>query len=211
MTRRMARCVHDANAGPRLGLSIDLLERRPRKVRDVRQVGVVVLFPRVRELALLHEDWRPGEVAVAPRVVGVEMAIGDELDVGDALASRAKRLIDRPHVHGFVEIDHLSRFRREACVEQEHTTRVLDDERCNHDPLARKAIAVGRHRVMPGVDGLNARVSHVPLTLAASPTSSVSLRWRSSSSSRPPESNGHKHGTSSRGDAPHGAPPIAND
>jgi len=39
---------------------------------------------------------------------------------------------------------------------------------------------------MPGVDGLNARVSHVPLTLAASPTSSVSLRWRSSSSSRPP-------------------------
>src|SRR2546427_11089464 len=66
----MARCRHDADAGPWLGLSIDLFERGARKVGDVRQVGVVILFARVRDLALLHEDRRPGEVAGAPPPVG---------------------------------------------------------------------------------------------------------------------------------------------
>src|SRR2546427_4110112 len=62
----MARCGHEADSGPWLGLSIDLFECGAGKVGDVRQVGVVIFFARVRELALLHEDRRPGEVAVCP-------------------------------------------------------------------------------------------------------------------------------------------------
>jgi hypothetical protein len=44
---------------------------------------------------------------------------------------------------------------------------MLDDERGDHDALTRKTIAVGGHRVVPGVDGLDPRVNHVRLTLAA--------------------------------------------
>src|SRR6266850_2346378 len=112
MTGRVARRRHDPYARPRLGLSVDLLERRARKVRHVGQVGVVVLFARVGDLALLHEDRRPREMAVASRVIGVEVAVGDELDVGDAVARGAKRFLDRLDTR----VDH-----RPA-----HTTRVND-------------------------------------------------------------------------------------
>ena len=167
MARGVPRRRHDADAGPRLGLPVDLLEGGPGKIGDVRQVCVLVLFARMRELLLLHEDRGPREVAVAPRVIGVEVAVRDELHVGDAMACRAKGFLDRPHVYGLVEIDHFPRLRREARVEKENATRMLDDEGGDHDALARKAIAVGGHRVMPGVDGLDARVDHVRLTLAA--------------------------------------------
>ena len=106
-------------------------------------------------------------MAVASRVIRVEVAVRDELDVGDAMAGRAKSFLDRPHVHGLVEIDHLSRLRREARVEKENAPRMLDNEGGDHDALARKAIAVGGHGVVPGMDGLDARVDHVRLTLAA--------------------------------------------
>src|SRR5437879_6140349 len=44
-------------------------------------MGVVVLLPSVRELALLDEDRRPREMAIAACVVGVEVAVGDELAI----------------------------------------------------------------------------------------------------------------------------------
>jgi hypothetical protein len=44
---------------------------------------------------------------------------------------------------------------------------MLDNEGGYHDALSRKAIAVGRHRVVPGVDRLDARVRHVGDRLAA--------------------------------------------
>ena len=93
---------------------------------------------------------------VASGVVRVEMAVGDELHVGDAVAGRAKRFVDRPHVDGLIKIDHLPGLRREAGVEQEDAPRMLDDEGGDHNALARKAIAVAGHRVVPGVDRLNA-------------------------------------------------------
>ena len=80
---------------------------------------------------------------------------------------RAKRLFDRSHVDGLVEVDHLPRLGREAGVEEEDALRMLDHECGDDDTLARKAIAVCGHRVVPGVDGLDARVSHVLFTLAA--------------------------------------------
>src|SRR6266478_1208009 len=66
---------HDANAGPWLRFSVDLLEGRTGEVGDVRQVGVVVLLSGMREFTLLHEDRCSREVAVPSRVVGVEVAI----------------------------------------------------------------------------------------------------------------------------------------
>src|SRR5438093_2853249 len=167
MTGRVARRAHDLDASPWLGITVDLLEGRARKVRDMWQVGVVVLLARVRELALLHEDRSPCEMAVAAGMVGMEVAVRDELHVGDAMARGAKRLLDGPHVHGLVEVDHLPRLRRETGVEEEHAARMLDDERRHDDPLARKALAVGGHRVVPGMDGLDPRVSHLGLTVAA--------------------------------------------
>src|SRR5204863_5655418 len=115
-----------------LGLPVDLLEGSAGKIGDVREVGVLVLFARMRELALLYEDRGAREVAVAPRVIGVEVAVRNELDVGDAVAGRAKSFLDRPHVHGLIEIDHLPRLRREARVEKENATRMLDDEGGDH-------------------------------------------------------------------------------
>jgi hypothetical protein len=105
--------------------------------------------------------------AVAAGVVCVEVAVGDELHVGDAVAGRAERLLDGPHVHGLVELDHLPRLRRETGVEQEDAARMIDDECGDHDALAGKTIAVDGHRVVPRVDRLDARVRHVGPTLAA--------------------------------------------
>src|SRR6267378_1244119 len=153
MTGRMARRGYDADAGPGLHLSVDLLERSAWKVRHMRKVCVIVLLPRVRELELLHEDRSTREMAVAARVVGVEVAVGDEFHVGDAVPRRAKRFVDRPHIDGLVKVNHLPRLRRETGVEQEHASRMLDDEGRDDDSLARKAIAVGGHRVVPGMDG----------------------------------------------------------
>src|SRR5439155_4469731 len=42
MAGRMAGCRHDVDARPGLGVSIDLLERGGRKIRDMRKRGVVV-------------------------------------------------------------------------------------------------------------------------------------------------------------------------
>src|SRR5437867_5095948 len=140
MAGRVARRRHDANTGPWLGLSVDLLERRPWEIRDMRKMRVVVLLPRVGEFALLHEDRRAREVTVAAGVVWVEVAVRDDLDIGDAMSCRAQRLLDRTHVHRPVEIDHLARLRGEAGVEKEHPTRVFDHERGHDDPLSGKAI-----------------------------------------------------------------------
>src|SRR5438477_5151869 len=160
MAGRMAGCRHDTDAGPGLGVSIDLLERGAGKIRDMRKMGVVVLPPRVRKLALLHEDRGPREMAIAARVVGVEVTVGDQLHVGYAVTGGAQRFVDRAHVHRLIEIDHLSRLRREPGVEQEDPALVLDDERRDHNAFAGKAISVGGHRVMPGVDGLDTRMNH---------------------------------------------------
>jgi hypothetical protein len=37
---------------------------------------------------------------------------------------------------------------------------VLDDEGRDHDPFAREPVAIRRHRVVPGVDRLDAGMSH---------------------------------------------------
>ena len=160
MAGRMAGCRHDVDARPRLGVSIDLLERGAGKIRDMRKMGVVVLLPGMRELALLHEDRGPREVAIAARMVGVEVTVGDQLDVGYAVTGGAQRFVDRAHVHRLVEIDHLPRLRREPGVEQEDPALVLDDERRDHNAFAGEPISVGGHRVMPGVDGLDTRMNH---------------------------------------------------
>jgi hypothetical protein len=52
-------------------------------------------------------------------------------------------------------------------VSNRKTPRGCSNHECgDHDALARKALAVGGHRVVPGVDRLDAGVSH-RLTLAA--------------------------------------------
>ena len=38
---------------------------------------------------------------------------------------------------------------------------MLDDKRGHHDPFTGKPIGIRGHRVMPGVDGLDARMSHL--------------------------------------------------
>src|SRR5438552_8281378 len=160
MAGRMPRRGHDTYPRPRLGLALDLIRRGARKIRDMWKMGVVILLPGVGELALLHEDRGPGEMAIASRVVGVKVAVSDELHVGDAVARGAKSFVDRPHVNGPIEVDHLPRLRRESGVEQEDASRMLDDEGRNHDAFARKAIGVRGHRVVPGVDGLDTRMNH---------------------------------------------------
>ena len=160
MAGRMAGRGHDMDAGPRLGVSVDLLERGAGKIRDMRKMGVVVLLPGMRELALLHEDRGPREMAIAARMVGVEVTVGDQLHVGYAVAGGAQRFVDRAHVHRLVEIDHLPRLRREPGVEQEDPALMLDDERRDHNAFAGEPISVGGHRVMPGVDGLDTRMNH---------------------------------------------------
>ena len=70
---------------------------------------------------------------------------------------------DVRHAHG-VAMQHvqvLSGLRRESGVEQEDASRMLDDERRDHDAFAGEVIGVRGHRVMPGVDGLDARMSHL--------------------------------------------------
>ena len=79
-------------------------------------------------------------MAIAARVICVKVAVSDELHVGDAVARGAKSFVDRPHVNGPIEVDHLPRLRRESGVEQEDASWMLDDEGRDHDAFARKAI-----------------------------------------------------------------------
>jgi hypothetical protein len=99
-------------------------------------------------------------VAIAAGVIGVEMAVRNEVDLGDPVPRGTQRLLHRPHLDRLIAVDHLARLRRKAGVEEEQAARVLDHERGDDDALAGER-AVGRHRVVAGVDGLNARQRHV--------------------------------------------------
>ena len=151
----MPGCRNDADPRPGFGLAVDLLEPRAHEFGDVRQVGVVGVGSRMRELAPLHEDRRVREMVVAAGVIGMEVAVRDELHVRRRVSAGAERFGDGSHLDRREAFDELLGLRAETGVEEEDAAGVLDDERGHDDPLAWKA-AVRRHCVVPGVDRLDA-------------------------------------------------------
>src|SRR2546427_362899 len=110
----------------------------------------------MRELAALHEDRRLWEMAVAAGVIGMEVAVRDELHVPRRVSGGAKGCGNWSHLDRSELIDELLRLGAETGVEKEDPVGMLDDERRHDDPLARKA-AIGQHRVVPRVDRPDAR------------------------------------------------------
>ena len=89
--------------------SVDDVEVRPRVVHRGRPDRVVGVLGR-HELVLLHVDRHVREEVVAARVVGVQVAVGDPLDVLAAHADASERRIEvegpRPVPLGRLRIGH---------------------------------------------------------------------------------------------------------
>ena len=151
----MTRRGHDADAGQRLRLAVELLDGGAGEVDHRGQIGEVVGRACVFDLVALGEDRHAREVMVPARMVGVEVTVRDELDVPCRDAVTPEDLGDRREVERAVLGDRAPVGERAARIEEEEPARMLDEERRHDDPIAREPLVLGRHRVVAGVERLD--------------------------------------------------------
>ena len=125
----MARRRDESDPGKQLELAVDRNVPHARRV-DPLANGVVVLAARVVELPTLDVDRLAGEEVVTAAVIGVQVRVDDDVDVGQIEVLLAQR------PEAGIHVGHQGMQLRHAGVDQHPRLGMIDDVHVDRHPLA---------------------------------------------------------------------------